>query len=90
MDFLCWLDYANCVASECSSKEFVNYLAANIRGDLFEASIEPMISVLDINAAGFTLVLTAKMIKQISAREICDGKYFEIPFISFISLLGSN
>lgn len=74
MDFLSWLDYTNCVANECFSKEIIHYLAANIRMDLFESIIEPMISVLDINTAGFALVLTAKIIKQSDPKEICDGK----------------
>lgn len=74
MEFLCWLDYANSLAKECLVPDVVRRLAENIRVDLFEMSIEPMISVLDTNIAGFMLVLTAKIVKQITAKEFCDGK----------------
>lgn len=72
MEFLCWLDYSNCIAKECFVPKIVQRLAENIRVDLFELSIEPMITVLDINAAGFMLVLTAKIIKQIDAKVLSD------------------
>lgn len=75
MEFLCWLDYANSLAKECTVPEIVKQLAEYIRIDLFEMSIEPMVSVLDINIAGFMLVLTARIIKQIDAKEFCDGNY---------------
>lgn len=74
MEFLCWLDYANRLARECSVPEIVRRLAENIRVDLFELSIEPMISILDINIVGFMLVLLAKIIRQIDATEFSDGK----------------
>lgn len=35
-------------------------------------SIEPMITVLDINAAGFMLVLMAKIVKQIDSVVLSD------------------
>lgn len=72
MEFLCWLDYCNCLANECNVPEIVGRLAENIRVDMFEMCIEPMITVLDINAAGFMLVLTAKIIKHIDSKEIRD------------------
>lgn len=72
MEFLCWLDYCNCLAKECHVPGIVCLLAENIRVDMFEMSIEPMITVLDINAAGFMLVLTAKIIRQIDSKEMRD------------------
>lgn len=72
MELLCWLDYCNCLAKECSVPGIVCLLAENIRVDMFEMSIEPMITVVDINAAGFMLVLTAKIIRQIDSKEIRD------------------
>lgn len=72
MEFLCWLDYCNCLAKECNVPGIVCGLAENIRVDMFEMSIEPMITVLDINAAGFMLVLTAKIIRQIDSKEMRD------------------
>lgn len=75
MEFLCWLDYANRLAKECHIPEIVRRLAENIRIDLFEMSIEPMISILDINIVGFMLVLMAKIVRQIDAPEFCDGEY---------------
>lgn len=72
MEFLCWLDYCNCLAKECNVPGIVCRLAENIRVDMFEMSIEPMITVLDINAAGFMLVLTAKIIRQIDSKEMRD------------------
>lgn len=42
--------------------------------DLFELSIEPMISILDINIVGFMLVLMAKIIRQIDAPAFSEGK----------------
>lgn len=74
MEFLCWLDYANSLAKECCVPEIVRLLAEYIRIDLFEMSIEPMISILDINIAGFMLILMAKIIRQIDANEFCDGE----------------
>lgn len=70
MEFLCWLDYCNCLAKECNVPGIVSRFAENIRVDMFEMSIEPMITVLDINAAGFMLVLTAKIIRQIDSKEM--------------------
>lgn len=75
MDFLCWLDYSNSIAKECYVPDIVKCLAEYIRIDLFEMSIEPMISVLDMNIAGFELVLLAKIIKQIDADAFGNGKY---------------
>lgn len=80
MEFLCWLDYANRLAKECCVPEIVRRLAENIRIDLFELSIEPMISILDINIVGFMLVLMAKIIRQIDAPEFCDGKGVNLIF----------
>lgn len=78
MEFLCWLDYTNSLMKECCVPEINRRLAENIRIDLFEMSIEPMISILDMNIAGFMLVLMAKIVKQIDAKEFCDGKIFKI------------
>lgn len=74
MEFLCWLDYANRLAKECCVPEIVKHLAENVRIDLFEMSIEPMISILDINIVGFMLVLMAKIIRQIDAPAFSDGE----------------
>ena len=74
MEFLCWLDYANRLAKECHVPEIVQNLAENVRVDLFEMSIEPMISILDINIVGFMLVLMAKIIRQIDAPTFSDGE----------------
>lgn len=74
VEFLCWLDYANRLARECCVPELVRRLGENIRVDLFEMSIEPMISILDTNIVGFMLVLMAKIIRQIDAPEFSDGK----------------
>ena len=76
MEFLCWLDYANRLAKECHVPEIVQNLAENVRVDLFEMSIEPMISILDINIVGFMLVLMAKIIRQIDAPTFSDGERF--------------
>lgn len=73
MEFLCWLDYTNCLAKNCVASDVVQQLAEYVRIDLFEMAIEPMISILDSNVAGFTLVLLAKIIKQIDSKELCDG-----------------
>ncbi|XP_031629620.1 protein FAM160B1-like isoform X2 [Contarinia nasturtii] len=67
MEFLCWLDYANRVAKECGVSEIVQHLAENFRVNLFELSIEPMISILDTSIVGFMLVLMAKIIRQTDA-----------------------
>lgn len=75
MDFLSWLDFANKLARECHVPEIARRLAENIRIDLFEMSIEPMISILDINIVGFMLVLMAKIVRQIDAPEFGDGEY---------------
>lgn len=74
MEFLCWLDYANRLAKECCVPDIVKHLAENVRIDLFEMSIEPMISILDINIVGFMLVLMAKIIRQIDAPAFSDGE----------------
>lgn len=84
MEFLCWLDYANNLSKECLVPKIVQNLAENIRVDLFEMSIEPMISVLDTNIAAFMLVLMAKIIKHIDAKEFCDGKRHLSLFFYFI------
>lgn len=83
MEFLCWLDYANRLANECCTPEIVRQLAENIRVDLFEMSIEPMISILDTNIVGFMLVLMAKIIRTIDASEISDGKPFQNIFVFY-------
>lgn len=76
MEFLCWFDYANRLAKECCVPEIVQHLAENIRVDLFEMSIEPMISILDISIVGFMLVLMAKIIRQIDAPAFSEGKIY--------------
>lgn len=90
MEFICWLDYANSLAKECCIPEIVQRLAENIRIDLFEMSIEPMISVLDMNIAGFMLVLVAKIVKQIDANEFCDGKIIKLIRIFTLCIYSSS
>lgn len=65
----------------------VKQLAEYIRIDLFEMSIEPMVSVLDINIAGFMLVLMARIIKQIDAKEFCDGNYDDHSIVRKVKLI---
>lgn len=72
MEFLCWLDYCDCLAKECNVPGVVCRLAEHIRVDLFEMTIEPLITILDINTVGFMLVLTAKIIRQIDSKEMRD------------------
>lgn len=69
-EFLCWLDYANCVAKECSSILIAARLADKLRFHLFESSIEP--AMLEPHSTAFALVLASKVINKIDAREICD------------------
>lgn len=88
MDFLCWLDYCNSIANECYVPDIVRCLAEYIRIDLFEMSIEPMISVLDMNIAGFMLVLLAKIIRQIDADTFSNGNTFSAQIMYFFFLFG--
>lgn len=68
-EFLCWLDYANCLSIECV--ELSTYLCPNLRIHLLEDVVEP--SLLDSNAF-FMLVLTSKIIRQIDSKMFSDGK----------------
>lgn len=69
-EFLCWLDYANCLSNECV--EFTTYLCPNLRTNLLEDVVEP--SLLDTNAF-FMLVLASKIIRQIDSKPFSDGKF---------------
>lgn len=74
-EFLCWLDYANCVAKECASHAIAVKLADRLRCHLFENAIEPL--MIEPNYTAFALVFASKVINSIDARVICDRKYFE-------------
>lgn len=67
-EFLCWLDYANCLSNECT--ELSTYLCPNLRINLLEDVVEP--SLLDSNAF-FMLVLSSKIIRQIDSKQFSDG-----------------
>lgn len=62
-NFLCWLDYLDCLARECTGLHV--YLAENLRKTFFEDIIEP--AMLDINAP-FMTVLAAKIIRQFHSK----------------------
>ncbi|KAG4072221.1 hypothetical protein HA402_007631 [Bradysia odoriphaga] len=66
-EFLCWLDYANCLSNECV--ELSTYLCPNLRIHLLEDVLEP--SLLDSNAF-FMLVLSSKIIRQIDSKQFSD------------------
>lgn len=68
-EFLCWLDYTNCLASECN--EMGRYICAHVREELLENIVEP--AMLDMNAQ-FMLVLAAKIVKQLDSKAFSDGK----------------
>lgn len=71
-EFLCWLDYANCVAKECASHAIAVKLADRLRFYLFENAVEP--SMVEPSCTAFALVLASKVINHIDARVICDRK----------------
>lgn len=75
-EFLCWLDYANCVAKECADTAIAIKLAEQLRFHLFESSIEP--AIIEPNFTAFALVLAAKVINKIDAKFICDREYIFI------------
>ncbi|XP_059610454.1 FHF complex subunit HOOK interacting protein 2A-like [Phlebotomus argentipes] len=60
VEFLAWLDYADCVAKECENLH--PNMSEKFRSLILENAIEPYL--LDANAA-FTLLLTAKIVRQI-------------------------
>lgn len=66
-EFLCWLDYANCLSNECAALSA--YLCPNLRVNLLEDVVEP--SLLDSNAF-FMLVLSSKIIRQIDSKQFSD------------------
>lgn len=66
-EFLCWLDYANCLSNECG--ELSTYLCPSLRMNLLEDVVEP--SLLDDNAF-FMLVLASKIIRQIDSKLFSD------------------
>lgn len=68
-EFLCWLDYANCLSNECA--ELSTFLCPNIRTYLLEDVVEP--SLVDNNAF-FMLVLASKIVRQIDSKLFSDGK----------------
>lgn len=67
-EFLCWLDYSNCLSIECT--QMAADLCYNIRKALLEDVVEP--SMLDMNAT-FMLVLAAKIIRQLESKSFSDG-----------------
>lgn len=76
IEFLCWIDYADCLSREC--EQITVHIAEKLRKLFLENVIEP--SLLDINAS-FTLVLTAKIIKQFKSNVIMDGE-IQIYFVA--------
>lgn len=72
-EFLCWLDYTNCVAKECADTAIAIKLAEQLRFHLFESSIEP--AIIEPNFTAFALVLASKVINKIDAKFICDREY---------------
>lgn len=66
-EFLCWLDYADCLSKEC--KLLFPYFGEMFRSHLLEATIEP--AMLDENAS-FMAILTAKIIKMIQSSVLSD------------------
>lgn len=67
-DFLCWLDYANCVARECIQLTNLGY---KFRNDFLLGTIEPVLISIDIP---FMLALLSKVIKQINSFVLMEGK----------------
>lgn len=67
--FLCWLDYCDCLAKECS--QMPPEYGEMIRQQLFEGYVEPCL--LDINAS-FMLVLTSKIVKQLQSNILLNGE----------------
>lgn len=68
-EFLCWLDYSDCLARECVSLGPI--LKDKLRKDLLEMYVEP--GMLDIHAA-FMTVLAAKIVRQLRSDLFQDGK----------------
>lgn len=68
-EFLCWLDYSNCISMECP--EMCIDLCYHVRKSLLEGIVEP--AMLDMNAS-FMLVLAAKIVRQLESRSYSDGK----------------
>lgn len=71
-EFLCWLDYANCLSMECP--QMAVDLCCRVRKMLLENVVEP--SMLDQQTAAFMLVLSAKIIRQLESRAFSKGKLF--------------
>lgn len=69
-EFLCWLDYANCLSVECP--QMADDLCYHVRKSLLECVVEP--SMLDQQTAAFMLVLTAKLVRQLESRPFSKGK----------------
>lgn len=61
-EFLCWLDYTDCLSKEC--KILFPFFGELFRSHLLETTIEP--AMLDENAS-FMAILTAKIIKMIQS-----------------------
>lgn len=73
-EFLCWLDYSNCLSLECG--EMAHNICAHIREELLENIVEP--AMLDINAQ-FMLVLAAKIVKQLDSAAFSHGYMANYP-----------
>lgn len=67
-EFLCWLDYSNCLSLECSA--MAGDLCEYVRKTMLENIVEP--SMLDINAP-FMLVLAAKIVRQLDSKSYSEG-----------------
>lgn len=68
-EFLCWLDYSNCLVNECYEMSYV--LCEQIRINLLETVIEP--GMIDTTAQ-FMLILVSKIIRQLDSKVFSDGK----------------
>lgn len=65
-EFLCWLDYTNCVAREC--KQLTN-LRSRFRNEFLLGVVEQTILSID---TPFMLVLASKIIKQCTSFALMD------------------
>lgn len=68
-EFLCWLDYSDCLARECTSLQSI--LKDKLRKDLLEMYVEP--GMLDVHAA-FMTVMAAKIVRQLRSSLFQDGE----------------
>lgn len=69
-EFLCWMDYTDCVARECVKLQM---LGPKFRSEFLVGAIEPALIAID---TPFMLVLMSKVIKQLRSIYLMDGKGF--------------